>query len=75
MCVQEALCDEEAGVRDQAAVAFATLHRLCGTEAVVDSIVPSLLGQLKREESRERAILGLCQVKGRARTGAGGKGQ
>lgn len=46
--VQGALCDPEALVREQAAVAFQTLHRLCGTEAVVDKIVPALLVQLRQ---------------------------
>ena len=60
--VQEALCDADGEVRDHAAAAFGTLHRMCGSEAVVDTVVPRLLSQLKKDESRHRALFGLCQV-------------
>ncbi|CAM9978455.1 unnamed protein product, partial [Phaeothamnion confervicola] len=43
--VQEAVCDPSRGVREQAARAFQTLHRMVGMRAV-EEVVPALLEQL-----------------------------
>jgi len=47
--VQDALCDDDQGVREQAGSAFQMLHRMVGAEAV-DAVVPSLLRQLRGEK-------------------------
>jgi hypothetical protein len=71
--VQEALCDSSVDVREQAAVAFQTLHRVVGARAI-DEVVPSLLAILARAKTSgsqelvapgsiaERALFGLKQV-------------
>jgi len=60
--VQDALCDESDEVREQAAGAFQTLHRVVGSRAT-EEVIPSLLKELRRESpGTQKAIYGLKEV-------------
>ena len=63
--VQDALCDEDEGVREMAASCFQSLHSAVGNRAL-DEIVPSLLVALESEEdtgnARARALNGLTGI-------------
>lgn len=63
--VQDALCDEDAGVRKMAASCFQSLHNAVGSRAM-DEIVPSLLVALEfggeKDQSRQRALNGLTGI-------------
>ena len=64
--VQDALCDEDEGVRQMAASCFRSLHNVVGNRAL-DEIVPSLLFALDNGEdnaSRGRALNGLIGILG-----------
>ena len=52
--VQDALCDEDEGVRDMAASCFQNLHKAVGSKAL-DEIVPSLLVALEIDDEAERS--------------------
>eukprot|EP00730_Choanoeca_flexa_P001140 TRINITY_DN10497_c0_g1_i2.p1 TRINITY_DN10497_c0_g1~~TRINITY_DN10497_c0_g1_i2.p1 ORF type:complete len:1451 (+),score=418.59 TRINITY_DN10497_c0_g1_i2:149-4354(+) len=59
--VRKALCDEEAVIRDAAAVCFATLHNSLGN-TVIEDILPSMLNQLEDEATSAAALHGLRSV-------------
>jgi HEAT repeat protein len=61
--VQDALCDEDEGVRDMAASCFQNLHKAVGNKAL-DEIVPSLLVALESDDEtkRIRALNGLTGI-------------
>jgi hypothetical protein len=61
--VQDALCDEDAGVRKLAASCFQNLHKAVGNKAL-DEIVPSLLVALESSDvaERTRALNGLTGI-------------
>jgi hypothetical protein len=63
--VQDALCDEDEGVRVMAASCFQSLHNVVGNRAL-DEIVPSLLVALEngdeKDMSRVRALHGLTGI-------------
>ncbi|KAI2506869.1 HEAT repeat [Fragilaria crotonensis] len=62
--VQDALCDDDEGVRQMAASCFRSLHNVVGNRAL-DEIVPSLLFALDNGEdnaSRSRALNGLIGI-------------
>lgn len=61
--VQDALCDEDEGVRELAASCFQNLHKAVGNKAL-DEIVPSLLVALESEDDSERtrALNGLTGI-------------
>jgi hypothetical protein len=62
--VQDALCDDDDGVRQMAASCFRSLHNVVGNRAL-DEIVPSLLFALDNGEdnaSRSRALNGLIGI-------------
>nr|CAB3248538.1 translational activator GCN1 [Phallusia mammillata] len=59
--VRKALCDPLDGVREAAATTFEHLHNTIGVQAL-DEILPSLLRNLKNEETSEYAVDGLRQI-------------
>lgn len=63
--VQNALCDDDEGVRQMAASCFENLYNTVGTKAF-DEVVPNLLAAMEStsddEEARSRAIVGLTGI-------------
>eukprot|EP00250_Pteridium_aquilinum_P013931 c21667_g1_i1 orf=228-8111(+) len=59
--IRDALCDSVPEVREAAGVAFSTLFKSAGMQAV-DEIVPNLLNALEKEETSETALDGLKQI-------------
>jgi HEAT repeat protein len=54
--VQDALCDEDEGVRATAATCFSSLHNVVGSRAM-DEIVPSLLVSLEYGDEKDASIV------------------
>lgn len=61
--IQHALCDEDAGVREQAGAAFSELFK-GGASSVIDGVVPSLLRALESGKNAEEALQGLKVILG-----------
>ncbi|CAN4115226.1 unnamed protein product [Withania somnifera] len=59
--IRAALCDSMAEVRESAGLAFSTLYKNAGMQAV-DEIVPTLLHALEDEETSDAALDGLKQI-------------
>jgi len=62
--VQDALCDEDDGVRAMAASCFQSLYTAVGSRAL-DEVVPALLSAMEREgdeDERTRAVNGLTGI-------------
>ncbi|EFJ34482.1 hypothetical protein SELMODRAFT_230367 [Selaginella moellendorffii] len=59
--IRTALCDRHATVREAAGLAFGTLFKSAGMQAI-DEIVPSLLGALEVSETSGTALDGLKQI-------------
>ncbi|KAI5063295.1 hypothetical protein GOP47_0021842 [Adiantum capillus-veneris] len=59
--IRDALCDSVSEVREAAGLAFSTLFKSAGMQAV-DEIVPNLLNALETEETSETALDGLKQI-------------
>ncbi|MCO5572014.1 hypothetical protein L7F22_025765 [Adiantum nelumboides] len=59
--IRDALCDSVPEVREAAGLAFSTLFKSAGMQAV-DEIVPNLLNALEKEETSETALDGLKQI-------------
>eukprot|EP00562_Extubocellulus_spinifer_P003852 CAMPEP_0178537748 /NCGR_PEP_ID=MMETSP0696-20121128/36753_1 /TAXON_ID=265572 /ORGANISM="Extubocellulus spinifer, Strain CCMP396" /LENGTH=3016 /DNA_ID=CAMNT_0020169993 /DNA_START=19 /DNA_END=9069 /DNA_ORIENTATION=- len=61
--VQDALCDEDNGVREMAALCFQGLYGLVGSRAL-DEVVPVLLSSMESEDEDEkvRAVNGLTGI-------------
>ena len=61
--VQDALCDEDEGVRKMAASCFQSLQSVAGSRAS-DEVVPALLAAMERDDgvSRNRALNGLTSI-------------
>lgn len=59
--IRDALCDSVPEVREAAGVAFGTLFKSAGMQAV-DEIVPNLLNALEKDETSETALDGLKQI-------------
>lgn len=57
-CIQQALCDDDLGVREAAGDAFAEVFR-GGASSVVESVVPSLLMSLETGNKVDAALAGL----------------
>ncbi|CAL5332429.1 unnamed protein product [Camellia sinensis] len=59
--IRTALCDSMPKVRDSAGLAFSTLHKSAGLQAI-DEIVPTLLHALEDDETSDIALNGLKQI-------------
>ncbi|KAL2941260.1 Protein ILITYHIA [Bienertia sinuspersici] len=59
--IRTALCDSELEVRESAGLAFSTLYKSAGLQAV-DEIVPTLLHALEDDETSDTALDGLKQI-------------
>ncbi|KAF3642464.1 putative translational activator GCN1 isoform 2 [Capsicum annuum] len=59
--IRTALCDSIAEVRESAGLAFSTLYKNAGMQAI-DEIVPTLLHALEDEETSDTALDGLKQI-------------
>jgi HEAT repeat protein len=62
--IQDAICDDDQGVREMAAASFQNLYNLVGSKAM-DEVVPALLVALEstdNEVRRERALNGLTGI-------------
>ncbi|KAH0448399.1 hypothetical protein IEQ34_022199 [Dendrobium chrysotoxum] len=59
--IRTALCDSMPEVRESAALAFSTLYKSAGMQAI-DDIVPTLLKALEDEETSDKALDGLKQI-------------
>uniref|UniRef100_A0A803KNN2 TOG domain-containing protein n=1 Tax=Chenopodium quinoa TaxID=63459 RepID=A0A803KNN2_CHEQI len=59
--IRTALCDSEQEVRESAGVAFSTLYKSAGLQAI-DEIVPTLLHALEDDDTSDTALDGLKQI-------------
>ncbi|KAK2365272.1 protein ILITYHIA [Trifolium repens] len=59
--IRTALCDSEPAVRESAGLAFSTLYKSAGMQAI-DEIVPTLLHALEDDETSDTALDGLKQI-------------
>ncbi|KAJ1414656.1 TOG domain [Sesbania bispinosa] len=59
--IQTALCDSVAAVRESAGLAFSTLYKSAGMQAI-DEIVPTLLHALEDDKTSDTALDGLKQI-------------
>ncbi|CAI9090959.1 OLC1v1025859C1 [Oldenlandia corymbosa var. corymbosa] len=59
--IRKALCDSMAEVRESAGLAFSTLYKSAGMQAI-DEIVPTLLHALEDDETSDTALDGLKQI-------------
>ncbi|KAH9605749.1 hypothetical protein KSS87_010195 [Heliosperma pusillum] len=59
--IRDALCDSMAEVRESAGLAFSTLYKSAGLQAI-DEIVPTLLHALENDETSDTALDGLKQI-------------
>ncbi|PWA68142.1 ILITYHIA [Artemisia annua] len=59
--IRTALCDSEVEVRESAGVAFSTLYKSAGMQAI-DEIVPTLLHALEDDDMADTALDGLKQI-------------
>ncbi|KAH9290139.1 hypothetical protein KI387_034256, partial [Taxus chinensis] len=59
--IRTALCDSALEVREAAGLAFSTLYKSAGLQAI-DEIVPTLLHALEDEETSATALDGLKQI-------------
>ncbi|GLJ35635.1 hypothetical protein SUGI_0716270 [Cryptomeria japonica] len=59
--IRTALCDSASEVREAAGLAFSTLYKSAGLQAI-DEIVPTLLHALEDEETSDTALDGLKQI-------------
>lgn len=59
--IRTALCDSVAEVRESAGIAFSTLYKSAGMQAI-DEIVPTLLHALEDDETSDTALDGLKQI-------------
>lgn len=59
--IRTALCDSSPEVRESAGLAFSTLYKSAGMQAI-DEIVPTLLGSLENDELSDTALDGLKQI-------------
>ncbi|GAU13582.1 hypothetical protein TSUD_346860 [Trifolium subterraneum] len=59
--IRTALCDSEPAVRESAGLAFSTLYKSAGLQAI-DEIVPTLLHALEDDETSDTALDGLKQI-------------
>ncbi|KAA8538955.1 hypothetical protein F0562_025647 [Nyssa sinensis] len=59
--IRTALCDSMPEVRESAGLAFSTLYKSAGMQAI-DEIVPTLLHALEDDETSETALDGLKQI-------------
>ncbi|EPS66179.1 hypothetical protein M569_08598, partial [Genlisea aurea] len=59
--IRTALCDSMTEVRESAALAFSTLYKSAGMQAI-DEIVPTLLLALEEESTSDNALDGLKQI-------------
>ncbi|KAB1202522.1 Translational activator GCN1 [Morella rubra] len=59
--IQTALCDDTPEVRESAGLAFSTLYKSAGMQAI-DEIVPTLLHALEDEQTSDTALDGLKQI-------------
>ncbi|CAL0299511.1 unnamed protein product [Lupinus luteus] len=61
LTIQTALCDSEPEVCESAGVAFSTLYKSAGLQAI-DEIVPTLLHALEDDKTSDTALDGLKQI-------------
>lgn len=61
LTIQTALCDSMPEVRESAGLAFSTLYKSSGMQAI-DEIVPTLLHALEDEKTSDTALDGLKQI-------------
>ncbi|XP_059439580.1 protein ILITYHIA isoform X2 [Corylus avellana] len=61
LTIQTALCDSMPEVRESAGLAFSTLYKSAGLQAI-DEIVPTLLHALEDEQTSDTALDGLKQI-------------
>ncbi|XP_042987937.1 protein ILITYHIA isoform X4 [Carya illinoinensis] len=61
LTIQTALCDNMPEVRESAGLAFSTLYKSAGMQAI-DIIVPTLLHALEDEQTSDTALDGLKQI-------------
>ncbi|KAF5735270.1 translational activator GCN1 [Tripterygium wilfordii] len=59
--IRTALCDSTSEVRESAGVAFSTLYKSAGMQAI-DEIVPTLLHALEDDQTSDTALDGLKQI-------------
>lgn len=59
--IRTALCDSEVEVRESAGLAFSTLYKSAGMQAI-DEIVPTLLRALEDDDMADTALDGLKQI-------------
>uniref|UniRef100_A0A803L554 TOG domain-containing protein n=1 Tax=Chenopodium quinoa TaxID=63459 RepID=A0A803L554_CHEQI len=59
--IRTALCDSEQEVRESAGMAFSTLYKSAGLQAI-DEIVPTLLHALEDDDTSDTALDGLKQI-------------
>ncbi|MQL85382.1 hypothetical protein Taro_017909, partial [Colocasia esculenta] len=59
--IRIALCDSMSEVRESAGLAFSTLYKSAGMQAI-DEIIPTLLHALEEDETSDRALDGLKQI-------------
>ncbi|KAJ0966557.1 hypothetical protein J5N97_023474 [Dioscorea zingiberensis] len=59
--IRTALCDSSAEVRESAGLAFSTLYKTAGLQAI-DEIVPTLLRSLEDDKTSDTALDGLKQI-------------
>ncbi|KAL9233413.1 hypothetical protein vseg_008420 [Gypsophila vaccaria] len=59
--IRDALCDDMVEVRESAGLAFSTLYKSAGLQAI-DEIVPTLLHALEDDETSDTALDGLKQI-------------
>ncbi|XP_051119851.1 protein ILITYHIA [Andrographis paniculata] len=59
--IRTALCDSTSEVRESAGLAFSTLYKSAGMQAI-DEIVPTLLHALEDDETSDTALDGLKQI-------------
>ncbi|KAM0941961.1 putative armadillo-like helical, translational activator Gcn1, TOG domain-containing protein [Dioscorea sansibarensis] len=59
--IRTALCDSSVEVRESAGVAFSTLYKTAGMQAI-DEIVPTLLRSLEDDKTSDTALDGLKQI-------------
>ncbi|XP_074307849.1 protein ILITYHIA [Silene latifolia] len=59
--IRDALCDSMPEVRESAGLAFSTLYKSAGLQAI-DEIVPTLLHALEDDETSDTALDGLKQI-------------
>ncbi|XP_050917035.1 protein ILITYHIA [Lathyrus oleraceus] len=59
--IRTALCDSEPAVRESAGLAFSTLYKSAGLQAI-DEIVPTLLHALEDDKTSDTALDGLKQI-------------